>query len=123
MSKKVLIIEDEAPLSQIISDALQAESYEVDIAGDGMEGLQKIKDGKPDLVLLDIMMPKLDGRQMLEQLRAMPEFKNMHIIVLTNVDSDINVISDVVVNGGHDYLIKANTPIAQIVERVKQRLG
>lgn len=123
MSKKILIIEDELPIAQIMVDSLKTEGYEVEMANDGEMGLQKAKSFQPDLILLDIMLPKMDGRQMLKELQSSGINPNCKIIVLTNVDADMKTISDVVASGGHDYLVKANTSIETIISRIKERLS
>jgi len=120
--KKILIIEDDKAMASILQESLQEEGFGATFAQDGEEGLERIKAEHPDLVLLDVMMPKMDGKEMLKELRAHPETKNIPVIMLTNVGDDIDTISDIVALDTPDYLVKANTSMDMIVERIKQRL-
>lgn len=81
--KKVLIIDDEDELNEMVTLRLQKVGFEVDSATDGSSGLQKVKSFKPDVVLLDINMPGMDGWEVCERLRSDPETKDLFIVVLT----------------------------------------
>ncbi|HSE60875.1 MAG TPA: response regulator [Candidatus Saccharimonadales bacterium] len=122
MSKKVLVVEDELPLAQVLGDKLKAVGYEVKTAGDGQTGLTKALDWKPDLVLLDIVMPIMDGMTMLHKLRATPEGKNMSVILLTNL-SDSEHVYDATANGVFDFLVKSNWDVDDLVDEVQTRLA
>src|SRR5687767_10457400 len=102
MTKKVLIIEDEKPLANMLSSKLKDEGFEVDIAGDGEQGLKRCLEWLPDLVLLDIVMPKMDGMTMLRKLRDEEKGKNIHVILLTNL-SDTSKVYEAVTLGVKDY--------------------
>ncbi|MBF0105008.1 MAG: response regulator [Deltaproteobacteria bacterium] len=82
-NKKILIIDDEGDLNDIIAMRLTKAGYEIDTATNGPLGIEKAKSFKPDIVLLDINMPGMDGWQVCEQLRADPETKNLNIVILT----------------------------------------
>jgi len=122
MSKKnILIIEDEPDLLRILAEKFQNEGFQVSTARDGEEGLSAIIKNKPDVVLLDIIMPRLDGMSMLKKLRQEPGYKDLPVITLTNLaDSDAVVSS--LEHGVFDYLIKTDWQLAEVVNKVKHRL-
>jgi len=120
--KKVLIIEDDKAMATILQESLQDEGFGATFAQDGLEGLERVKTDQPDLILLDVMMPKMNGKEMLAELRKNPETKDIPVIILTNVGDDIDTISEVVALDTPDYLVKANTSMDMIVDRIKQRL-
>ena len=80
---KILIIDDEAPIREVLSESLRDDGYEVLVAPDGPSGLQCLKDFKPDVCFLDIWMPKMDGIELVRRLRALPKFKSTPILLLT----------------------------------------
>lgn len=83
MPKKVLIVDDEADLVETLKFRLEATGYAVASAGDGQEGLKRVREETPDLILLDVMMPKMDGYQMCRLLKFDAKFKDIPIIMLT----------------------------------------
>jgi len=122
--KKILIVEDEAFLRDIYVDSLTPEGYELDTAIDGEEAYAKIKQGGYDLILLDIILPKLNAFQMLDKLSQDPEYdrtKNKTIVYLTNLDSD-NDIKRALSLGGEGYLIKSQLTPGDLVHEVKMYL-
>lgn len=118
---KVLIVEDDKFLSELISTKLDKEGYEVDIALDGETGLTKIKEGKPDIVLLDIMLPGIDGFEVLEKMKAEEGSKNTPVIILSNFGQEEKVERGLTL-GASDYLVKANFTTGEIVEKIKATL-
>src|SRR3990172_8234903 len=82
---KILIVEDDPLMSRMYQKIFTFEKYEVEMAGDGEEGLEKVRKIKPALVLLDIMMPKMNGLQVLEKLKSDPETKAIPVVILTNL--------------------------------------
>lgn len=118
--KKILIIEDDNDLSEMYRIRLANSGFEVKTAPDGQKGLEEIKSFLPDLVLLDIVMPKKDGFDLLEEIRSASgdeEIKKIPIIILSNLASPIDVMEGKRL-GAKDWWIKAfNTP-AQITRRV-----
>jgi DNA-binding response OmpR family regulator len=121
MAKKILVVEDELALSQVLSDRFIQEGFDVQTAGDGEEGLQKALTWKPDLVLLDIVMPKMDGMTMLHKLRADPAGKKTAVILLTNL-SDTEDVYDAMANGVYDFLVKSHWDIDELIHEVQNRL-
>jgi DNA-binding response OmpR family regulator len=121
-SRKILIVEDDEYLRNLYKEILTAENYTVMTAENGQVGLDTITSQRPDLVLLDLMMPVMDGKTMLHRVRAMPEFEKLPIIVLTNA-GDMNSMHETKVLGNaNDFLIKANVTPEDIVNRVKSLL-
>jgi len=119
MSKKILIIDDDLYIRELYEEVLKNAGFEVSSAVDGQEGLEKIKMGGFDLILLDVMMPKLDGLGLLAKLSQQPpKVKNGPIILLTNLSHD-PVIKEALQKGAKTYLIKADLTPDQLVEKVK----
>jgi len=121
MAVKILIVDDEEILRKIYSDRLSFEGFAVETAGDGEEALVKIKAAPPNLVLLDILMPKLNGLQVLEQLNTDPNLKKIPVIVLSNVANDEN-IKKALALGAKDYLLKTNFSPNEIINKIKTLL-
>src|SRR5258708_1961549 len=122
--KTVLIVEDEFELRRILLQTLDKEGFATLAANDGKEGLKVALDKKPDLILLDIMMPN-NGLVMLEDLRKDEEYgKTARVILLTNLDPDTGEIVGAIEK--HEpvfYLVKANYSPEQVVEKVKEALA
>ncbi len=114
---KVLIVEDEQTLLDMYSLKLSKENFEVVKAADGQEGLEKAKSEKPDIILLDIMLPKIDGFQVLKNLRETKGFKNTPIIMLTNLGQNEDKQKGKQF-GATDYLVKADTTPTDVVEKI-----
>lgn len=115
--KNILIIEDESILADIISKKLMHVGYNVDIARDGEEGLRKIAEHMPDLVLLDVRLPKKDGYQVLEQLRADEKTKKLNVLVISNSGQPVE-IERMLELGICDYLIKAEFTPQEVLSKV-----
>lgn len=118
---KIAIIEDDPAIVQMYRMKFESEGYAVSTAGDGQAGLTLIEQQKPDIILLDLMMPVMDGVTMLQQLRAQPWGKGLKVLILTNVGQ-----GDIAeqVKGYHveDFIIKAEMTPKQVAERVKKAL-
>ncbi len=119
---KVLVVEDEQDLRDALNTALTFEGYTVSVAGDGEEGLAVAFKEKPDLILLDITMPKMDGLAMLKALRADEWGKEVAVIVMTAHD-DMGKIAEVIEAGGNDYVVKTDVSLGDIVTKTKERLA
>lgn len=117
----ILIVEDEEFLIQALKDNLVAENYSVDVAKDGEEAVEKIGKKKPDIVLLDLLMPKKDGFYVLEEVKKNPEWKLIPIIVLSNLGGDAE-IKKALEMGADDYFVKSQHPIEEVIEKVKDYL-
>lgn len=121
-TKKILIIEDEQILGEIIFKRLAKEGYDVSIAADGVQGMQKIREMRPNLILLDIFMPKKNGLEVLTEMRSDVELKNIPVVVISNSgqQSEIEKIVDL---GVRDYIIKAQFNPEDVLEKVKKYLN
>ena len=120
-SKKILVVEDDRVLRRVIIDNLKVEGFAVFEAEDGVQGLSVALAEHPDLMLLDVVMPRLDGISMLEKLREDAWGKTAQVIMLTNL-SDTEKIAKVAEKGVHDYLVKADWDIGGIIDKVKEKI-
>jgi len=114
-------VEDDKFLSEMYVVKLTESGFDVDVAGDGEEGLAKIKEQKPDLVLLDIVLPKLDGFEILRQIKSDPSLKNVSVIALTNLGQKEEVEKGLKL-GADDYIIKAHFTPTEVVAKAKKVL-
>ncbi len=122
MGEKILIVDDDRFIRELYEEVLRGEGYDLETAVDGKDGLEKLQKGGYDLVLLDIMMPKIDGLQVLDQLSKNPPQKpNGPIVVLTNINHD-PIIDEATKKGSHAYLAKAEMTPGELVESVKKFL-
>ncbi len=117
--KKILIAEDEEILLNVLKDRFETEGWNVSIAKDGEETIETIKNSKFDLILLDLLMPKKDGFEVLREIKSNPELKNLPIIVLSNLGGDDD-IKKALALGADDYFVKTQHPMSEIVEKVKK---
>jgi CheY-like chemotaxis protein len=123
LNKKILIVEDEAPLRNAVSDILTFEGFTVFQAKNGQEGLTLALSEHPDLILLDLMMPVMDGLTMLEKLRQDPEYgKGAAVILLTNIN-DPEKVAQATEAGSYDFLVKSDWNIEDVVKKIKTRVG
>jgi DNA-binding response OmpR family regulator len=118
MTKKILIVEDDKFLRELIVKKLSNERYDVVEAVDGEQGLQKIKETKPDLVLLDLILPGIDGFEVLAQKKEDPFIASVPVIVLSNLGQKEDVDKGLSL-GATDYLIKAHFTPGEIIEKVR----
>lgn len=119
---KILVAEDDKLISNSLCDALKTAGFEPTPAYDGEEAVAKSKEMAPDLVLLDIMMPKLDGISVLWELKANPATAKLPVVVLTNI-GDVETISKIVEAGAVDYLLKSDQSVDEIIQKVKDVLA
>ncbi len=119
---KILVAEDDKLISGSLCDGLRVAGHEPIPAYDGEEAVAKSKEAKPDLVLLDIMMPKLDGFGVLWELKANTDTALIPVVVLTNI-GDVDTISKIVSSGASDYLLKSDQSIDEIVKKVQEVLS
>ena len=121
-NKKILVVEvveDDRPLLSVLCDRFSAEGYNVISALTGDEGLKLALEHKPDLILLDIVMPKMDGITMFKKLRQDPWGKKANVILLTNLSADDKITKAVTELEPSYYLIKTDWKLDDIVEKVK----
>lgn len=117
--KIVLVVEDDKALLTILKDRLTQEGFLVFTAANGQEGLHRAIEHHPDVVLLDLMMPVMNGKSMLIKLRERPEFQRLPVIVLTNAGETENIRVTQQYFDAVEFLIKSNVTMDQIVEKVK----
>ncbi len=117
----VALIEDDPLIAEMYTTKFTKEGYELHHAPDGFAGLEMVKKEKPDIILLDIIMPKMDGFQVLQELRKTSEFKDTPVVMLTNLGQEEDVQKGRQL-GATDYFIKTNFTPAAIVEKVKELL-
>jgi CheY-like chemotaxis protein len=124
MGQRILIVDDELYLRELYEEVIQGAGYDVETALDGEEGYDKIVKGNFDLVLLDVMMPKLDGIGVLTKLAsADPKPAKMPVIIIcTNLSHD-PVINEAQKLGAKAYIVKADVVPDQIIEKIKQFIG
>ena len=118
---KVLVVDDEPMVVKALTEKLSKAGFLVFAAYNGEEALLKVKKIKPDLILLDIIMPKLDGISVLKRLKASPKTMGIPVIILTNLYDD-KKISEVLRTGNTDYLIKVEFTLNDIVGLVRKKL-
>jgi len=121
MAKTILIIEDDKFLRELISRKLTGEGFDVLEAVDGEDGIKKIKEGKSDLVLLDLILPGIDGFEVLAKLRDDAEISSIPVIILSNLGQREEVEKGLKL-GAIDYLIKAHFTPGEIIEKIKNIL-
>ena len=120
--KKILFIEDEAALQKTFGEVLEQEGYKMISAMDGEEGIRLVKSEKPDLILLDLIMPKLNGFEVLKNLKSDKTTEGVPVIVLTNLEGTGDVEKSIEL-GAMTYLVKANYTLEEVIKKIKQALG
>jgi CheY-like chemotaxis protein len=121
-NKLLLIIEDDNLLAQALETKCTQVGYTIEKAQDGSEGLKTALEKHPNLILLDVLMPKMDGLTMLDKLRQDPWGRNVHVIIMSNLDATNEILSKVADDQPSYYLLKANTTLDQIIEKIQEVL-
>jgi two-component system response regulator/two-component system chemotaxis response regulator CheY len=123
--KKILIVEDDAVISKVYAEELQDQGFLVETAMNGADGLEMALREKPDLILLDILMPIMDGSTMMEKLREKSVYgKTVPIILLTNLSANEDkIIQTIVKNEPAYYLVKSDWSLSDVVDKIKERLS
>ncbi len=117
---KILIIDDSKFLSTIYSQQFIEFGYDVILAADGEEGIQKAKNENPSLILLDGVLPKKSGFEVLEEIKKGQDTKNIPVVVLSNLEDDMEKWKQL---GAVDYLIKADLSIEELTDKIKKYLS
>jgi DNA-binding response OmpR family regulator len=120
--KKILLVEDDDALASVYMMRLKSEGFDIRRVANGEDALAAAKDHKPDLVLLDVMMPKVSGFDVLDILRNTPETANLKIIMLTALSQETDKQRAQGL-GVDDYLVKSQVVISDVVDRIKYHLG
>ncbi len=118
---KIAIIEDDQAISQMYRFKFEAENYDVQTAENGKLGLELAEKMKPDIILLDLMMPEMNGDEMLDAMRKSSWGKDIKVIILTNMGEQ-EIPASVKANGVSDVILKANMTPRQVAELVKKQL-
>ena len=121
-AKKILLVEDEPSLLNVMYDKFMVKEYVVFKATNGKEGLKLALKEKPNLILLDIDLPIMNGLEMLKELRKHKEYNSTEVIIITNYE-DSNMVANTMLLGVHEYLVKADWSLEDIVKTVKDKIG
>ena len=122
MAKKILIVDDEESIREVVSAVIEPEGYKITLASDGADCLEKLKTLKPDLILLDMMMPGMSGRETCEKIRANPKTKNLKVAFLTVArfsESGKETLKKMNIS---DYITKPFEN-ADLIKRIKKIVG
>lgn len=119
--KTILLVEDDLFLIDIYKNKLNAAGFEIDVAEDGEAALKKIKEKKPDLMVLDIVLPGIDGWELLEKIKTETQIKDLKVLILSNLSQKDEVEKGMEL-GAIRYLIKAHYTPSEVVAEIKQLL-
>jgi len=121
-SVKILLIEDDVMLHKVLSERLKQEGALVEVAIDGEMAIAKALEYKPQIILLDIILPKKNGFEVLTELRSLPAFKKIPVVVLSNLgqDEDIKQMKDL---GVKEYLVKADYSLTEMIEKINNHIS
>ena len=120
--KTILFIEDESALQKAFGDVLKQKGYKMISALDGEIGLRLARTAKPDLIILDVILPRLYGFEVLKKLKQDPDTEKIPVIVLTNLER-IEDVQKAIELGATTYLVKTNYNIDEIIEKIKKTIG
>jgi CheY-like chemotaxis protein len=119
----ILIIEDDLVLTRMYQKKFEFDGYEVFLGFGGQEGLKLAQEKKPNIILLDIMMPEMDGFEVLKQLKKDPNMKTIPVIILTNLGTSQVLTDEALRLGAVDFLIKSKTSSEDVVKKVEANIG
>jgi two-component system, OmpR family, response regulator MprA len=118
----ILLIDDDRALIEALKDKLEGRSYAVTIAYDGREGLALALAGQPDLIVLDVVMPQMNGWEVLDELIKDEWGKKAHVVMLSNSD-DMENISHAVEHNMREYIIKGDWPLDELADKIEEKLS
>ncbi len=121
MATKILVVEDDKFLRELITQKLKRENHDVREAVDGEDGVKKIEEEKPDIILLDLILPGIDGFEVLSKIKKNPERKDVPVIILSNLGQRDDVERGLKL-GAVDFLIKAHFTPGEIIEKIEKVL-
>ncbi|MCP6719275.1 MAG: response regulator [Patescibacteria group bacterium] len=122
MPKKILIVEDEELMINLLQKKLTQEGYKVSVARDGEEGLRTMKETKPDLILLDILMPKMGGLEVMEEMNKDSELKEIPVVIISNSGQPVE-LDRARELGAKDWLVKTDFDPQEVVDKVIKQIG
>ncbi|MFZ2303626.1 MAG: response regulator [Minisyncoccia bacterium] len=117
----VLVVEDEDFLVRALKDNLESEGHTVGVATDGEMVFDELKKKKPSLILLDLLLPKKNGFDVLKEIRQSPEWQHIPVVILSNLGED-SEIKRALELGANDYFVKSQHPIQEVIEKVSEYL-
>jgi two-component system alkaline phosphatase synthesis response regulator PhoP len=120
--KVILLVDDDLTLREMYDERLKAEGFSIIQANNGEEALQKAKDNKPNIILLDIMMPKINGFDVLKELKGNDDTKSIPVIVLTALIQDVDKLQGMKL-GAADYIVKSETMPGEVIEKIQKAMG
>lgn len=118
--KKILIIEDEETLLRVLSDKMEKSNFEVSSVSDGNLAFDEVKKQKPDLILLDLMLPNVSGETVLKKIRENDSTKDIPVIVLSAKADDATVINCLENLGAEDYMVKSDFTLEQVIDKINK---
>lgn len=121
-NKTILLVDDDLTLREMYEERMKAEGFNIVQATNGEEALDKVKTNHPDIILLDIMMPKVNGFDVLKEIRANPEYEKIPVIVLTALIQDVDRVQGKKL-GATDYIVKSETMPGEVIAKIKNALG
>jgi len=118
----ILVAEDDKLYAKVYQNKLTKEGYQVTVVNNGNDAIKKASEIKPSLILLDLIMPEMDGFEVLKRMKSNPETKSIHVLVMSNLgqDTDIAKAKDL---GAEDYFVKSNVSITELMEKIKSYVG
>lgn len=120
--KTILLVDDDLTLREMYEERMKAEGFNIIQATNGEEALKKAKEANPDVILLDIMMPKVNGFDVLKELKSNPELKDIPVIVLTALIQDVDRVQGKKL-GATDYIVKSETMPGEVITKIKNAIG
>lgn len=120
--QRIVLVEDDEILAKVFQSELQESGFDVETAGDGETGLTLAQSRHPDLVLLDLVLPKKHGFEVLDELKKSPDTNRIPVIVLTMLETDEDIKKGLKL-GASDYIVKSQHAVGEIIEKVKNFFG
>ncbi len=121
-TKRILLVEDEPMLSNLLRQRLEKEGFQVVLAHDGSEAIKFLKENKPDLILLDIILPKMSGFEVMEMMKSDPTLQSAPVVVVSNLGQEEDVARGQSL-GAVGYFVKAQMSIEDLVSKIKEFLS
>jgi len=122
-SGKILLVEDDPMVVRMYSRKFKIDGFKVALAFNGENGLEELKKERPDIILSDIMMPKMSGLEMLQIIKADPQYKDLPVVMLTNLGDRPEDVEKCKELGAEDYWVKANMQLEEIAVKIKTILA
>ncbi len=117
---KVFLVEDDPMIIRMYERKLNIEGFDLTLAFNGIEAMKALKKKKPDIILLDVMMPKMNGFETLKAIKDDPKFKDIPVVILTNLGDKEDDVKKMKEFGAEDYWVKANVTLGEIIEGIKK---